>query len=229
MIAEHRFYGTTLPQGWNTSSNGLALLTMEQAVADLAVFRDKFQRQVLAPLGQSENAWITVGCGYSGALAAWAHTKHPQHFAGAWASSPPLLPSVEFPQHDMHDLNAIGEQCASKLRTISDMIEMEFSNIGPDGPFRLKALFHAPEKMALSDFRYMLADSISLAVQHGYRRLLCDALTSSSNDDDLVFVFANITQSLWGASFAGSCHFHTDCLSSVEHKLTAARSWHWQV
>jgi pimeloyl-ACP methyl ester carboxylesterase len=79
VVVEHRFFGTSIPEGWN-ATNGLSLLTMEQAVADLAVFRDKFQRMVLAPQGQSENVWITVGCGYAGALATWARTKHPHHF-----------------------------------------------------------------------------------------------------------------------------------------------------
>lgn len=135
---------------------------MEQAVADLATFRDRFQRQVLTPMGQSENIWIAVGCGYAGALASWAHTKHPRHFAGAWVSSPPLSPSVEFPQQDMHDHSAVGDACASQLRAITDNIDIEFNHMGADAPFRMKSLFRAPEQMTLADFRHMIHDSISL-------------------------------------------------------------------
>jgi len=226
VVVEHRFFGASIPQGWN-ASNGLELLTMQQAVADLAVFRDKFQRQVLAPQGMSQSVWLTVGCGYGGALATWARTKHPKHFAGAWASSPPLLAAVEFPSHDIHDRDTIGEECAKTISKLNTMVEIELKSVGPEVPFRLRSLFGALEDISCDDFRLMLHDSISLAVQHGFKRHLCDTLNNATGEDDLVQVFANLTGLLWGKSFGRSCYHHTSCLSSVQKELTSSRSSHW--
>jgi hypothetical protein len=226
VVVEHRFFGKSIPEGWN-ASNGLGLLTMQQAVADLAVFRDKFQRTVLAPEGQSESVWITVGCGYAGALATWAHAKYPQHFVGVWASSPPLLPAVEFSRHDIHDREAVGHKCGGKIRTLTDILEIELNNMGPGGPSRLKSLFKAPQELTDSDFRLVIHDSISLAIQHGFKRRLCGTLDNATSDDDLMPAFADLTHTLWGSSFASSCHFDTKCLSSVEKVLSSSRALHW--
>ena len=225
VVVEHRFFGTSIPEGWN-ATNGLSLLTMEQAVADLAVFRDKFQRMVLAPQGQSENVWITVGCGYAGALATWARTKHPHHFAGAWASSPPLAAAVEFPSHDMHDRQTVGEHCAARIRTLTDIVQIELNNMGAEGEVRLKALLQAPEEVDNRDVMLIVHDSISLAIQYGFKSRLCSTL-GAAHDDEIVADFANLTATLWGRSYGKSCHFDSACLSSVQKGLSSARAWHW--
>ena len=225
VVVEHRFFGSSIPEGWNTT-NGLSLLTMEQAVSDLAVFRDKFQRMVIAPQGQSENLWIAVGCGYSGALATWARTKHPHHFAGAWASSPPLVAAVDFSSHDIHDRQVVGEACAARIRTLTDIVEIELNNMGPQAATRLKLLLQASEDVSNKDLMLIVHDSISLAIQHGFKKRLCSAL-GTAHDDEIVIVFANFTATLWGRSYAKSCHFNSTCLSDVQKGLSSARAWHW--
>ena len=99
VAVEHRFYGESVPRWWK-HEEGLELLTQEQAVADLAGFRDKYQRIHIAPLGSASNPWILVGCGGGGTLAAWARRAHPQRFIGAVASSPVLQPALQNPTVD---------------------------------------------------------------------------------------------------------------------------------
>jgi hypothetical protein len=226
VVLEHRFFGTSIPNGWN-ATNGLALLTMQQAVADIAVFRDKFQRAVIAPQGQSENVWITVGCGYAGALATWARIKYPHHFSGTWASAPPLLPAVEFEKHDIHDHEAVGDRCADRIRKLTSIMENELNDERPGMPANLKSQFKAPQDQIEKEFRLMIHDSISLAVQFGFKRPLCDALENTTSDDHLVPAFVNITNVLWGPSFSSSCHYDTACLSSVQAGLSSSRASHW--
>ena len=227
VAVEHRFYGTSIPQNWN-STKGLGLLTMQQAVTDLAVFRDKFQKQVISRHGYNENAWIVIGCGYAGALATWARSKYPRQFSGAWASSPPLQPVVDFPSHDIHDRSMLGEQCAKKIEMLSEALGDEARNEDQNHLQRLKSIFRTHQDLDHTDFRLMIHDSISLAIQHGFKGQMCQVLNRAINHDDVVRRFANLTEYLWGSSFTSHCHFNTACLSSTQEGLSSARSWHWQ-
>ena len=232
VVVEHRFYGSSVPRGWN-SSNGLGLLTVQQAVADLGVFRDRFRGQVLSTMGYSDQVWVTVGCGYAGALATWARIKYPTKFAGSWSSSPPLLPATEFPQHDMHDRDTVGDECARSIEILLESLEAQLEEDSAAGDERyashqVKQLFQLPGKLAGDELWLIIHDSISIAVQHGFRKQLCDALGKTERRADLVPIFANLTLGLWGTGFVRDCHFHPACLSDVERGLSSARAWLWQ-
>jgi pimeloyl-ACP methyl ester carboxylesterase len=68
------------------------LLTLDQALADIASFIPHFNR-----LHGLENArWVAFGGSYAGSLAAWFRVKYPQLTVGAVASSAPIWPKVDF-------------------------------------------------------------------------------------------------------------------------------------
>ena len=64
---EHRFYGKSVPNGNDFSVENLKYLSVEQALADLALFRQVYQQM----LPYQQNAWIAIGGSYPGALSAW--------------------------------------------------------------------------------------------------------------------------------------------------------------
>lgn len=61
----------------------MALLTVDQALADIAVFI----RYVEVNFKKSNSAVILWGSGYGASLAAWARQRYPHLVTGSWASS----------------------------------------------------------------------------------------------------------------------------------------------
>ncbi|CAI7817585.1 unnamed protein product [Closterium sp. NIES-53] len=95
---EHRFYGQSQPFT-DLSTASLAYLSANQALADLATFR-QFYQQRLDQLfngshssttrdssGASERQWVVTGVSYAGALSAWARLSYPHLFRASLASS----------------------------------------------------------------------------------------------------------------------------------------------
>ncbi len=62
---EHRFYGESFIDKKNWE-NGKELLRVEQVIADVALFRERYQHEYISKLGSSQNKWILVGGGYAG-------------------------------------------------------------------------------------------------------------------------------------------------------------------
>ena len=89
VFAEHRFYGESWPCGGEEPAmkSCLHYLTHEQAMADYV--------EVLGAIKESKGAEaspvIAFGGSYGGMLAAWLRIKYPATFAGAVASSAPIL------------------------------------------------------------------------------------------------------------------------------------------
>ena len=92
MVLEHRFYGDSQPTtDWSTRS--LALLSYQQALADVAVFVDKMKTT-------PDQKVVVIGGGYAGGLAAWFRSRFPQHATAAWASSAMVQPMKNFWGYD---------------------------------------------------------------------------------------------------------------------------------
>ncbi|XP_020500048.1 thymus-specific serine protease [Labrus bergylta] len=92
LALEHRFYGDSIiPDGLKTEN--LAHLSSQQALADLAVFRQFISHSFNLSL---TNTWISFGGSYSGALSSWFRGKFPHLVFGAVASSAPVTARLDF-------------------------------------------------------------------------------------------------------------------------------------
>ena len=87
-FCEHRYYGESLPFG-NASYTParLGALSIEHALLDYVQLVASLKANLSAPAAPV----IAWGGSYGGMLAAWARIKYPATFAGAYASSAPIL------------------------------------------------------------------------------------------------------------------------------------------
>ncbi|GMT03871.1 hypothetical protein PENTCL1PPCAC_26045, partial [Pristionchus entomophagus] len=88
---EHRFFGPSRPIN-NLKTESLRLLTMEQALADLAYFITSMNKEH----NYNNPKWITFGGSYPGALSAMFRSRYPELTAGAVASSAPINFKLDF-------------------------------------------------------------------------------------------------------------------------------------
>ena len=88
VFCEHRFYGQSMPYG-NASYTPahLGTLSIEHALLDYVQVVASLKANLSAPLAPV----IAWGGSYGGMLAAWLRIKYPSTFAGAYASSAPIL------------------------------------------------------------------------------------------------------------------------------------------
>jgi len=251
---EHRFFGESLPEDAFKDKEVLKLLRVEQAIADAASFRGYFQhKHIAAPFGSSRNSWIVVGGGYAAALAAWAKVEHPQLFTAAWASSAPLEPVLDFGEFDAHVAAAVGVDCADALRRAGDaaahvMLEgNELDSMSLRAEFSAGALgIERGGHAGAGDVLQMIAESVSMAVQYGFKRYLCRAVLHpdehrgehppppgwGSFGAELVAI-ANVTVELWGRGFGKACSHDPMCFSGLKDKArgeerdAAAEAYHF--
>eukprot|EP00466_Bigelowiella_natans_P011168 jgi/Bigna1/72016/fgenesh1_pg.18_\ len=131
VFVEHRYYGQSLPFGnASFSAQNLVYLTVEQALADMAVF-----------LSQTPTLFQSVlfGGSYGGMLAAWFRIKYPHLSRGAIAASAPVDTYLgenraqQFLNATLHvyrryggddddDDATVGEKCASLLEDALQLI-----------------------------------------------------------------------------------------------------------
>ncbi|CAL8093399.1 unnamed protein product [Calicophoron daubneyi] len=141
VFAEHRYYGSSMPFGSNSTKVGY--LTAEQALADYAL--------LIRNLSATNEALrdvpvIAIGGSYGGMLAAWFRYKYPNLIAGSIASSAPIW---MFP--GMSDCNGFykvatdvfrksgSENCKTKLAALWNNIIQVAK--GPSGTKLLSVIF----------------------------------------------------------------------------------------
>ena len=91
IFAEHRFFGESFPRNQTKQDydiNKNKFLTVEQTLADFSVFLQKFVKEYSLP---ELTPIIAFGGSYGGMLASWGRMKFPHVYAGAIASSAPIL------------------------------------------------------------------------------------------------------------------------------------------
>ena len=94
---EHRYYGchnaSSCPKAPTGSpAEEMKYLTTEQALADLASFRD----YAIAKYSLQGRPWVAIGGSYPGMLAAFVRAVYPDHFVASVASSAPVHGVLDF-------------------------------------------------------------------------------------------------------------------------------------
>ncbi|XP_068083168.1 lysosomal Pro-X carboxypeptidase isoform X3 [Anabrus simplex] len=118
VFAEHRYQGWSKPYGNYAFSSlrFLGYLTVEQTLKDFAnlIIHLRSSSSLL-----SNSPVITMGFGYSGALAAWMKVRYPHLVLGAVASSAPVVQQStacnEFPRRVSAVFNATSPACAAAI------------------------------------------------------------------------------------------------------------------
>ncbi|XP_032241066.2 putative serine protease K12H4.7 isoform X2 [Nematostella vectensis] len=120
-ILEHRFYGQSHPRSDMSDAN-LKYLNSEQALADLAAFRQAMS----VKFNLTDSKWISFGGSYPGSLSAWLRLKYPHLIHGAVASSAPVLAQLYFPEYlevVTASLETTGPDCTKNIANATAVIE----------------------------------------------------------------------------------------------------------
>lgn len=212
---EHRYYGESLPFGSAPfTTETLRLLTVEQALADLALFIQEFA---------AGRPVVVFGCSYAGALSAWFRVWYPEIAIGAISSSGVVEPILDFYQFDQQvtaSLQEVDPQCLLNLQQAYSLIESSL-NVDPVG---LLELFNASGFNNL-DFLYYMADSAAETVQYGYQSTLCQYL---SNQQDLVVAYAKFVNSFYSPVFLGYDVSSYSRANVAQPTPNANRAWWYQ-
>ena len=125
---EHRYFGESQLFNELTREN-LRLLTIDQALADLANFIDR----IIVPHAKpnAELRIAVVGGSYPGSLSSWFRLKYPHIAYASWASSAPVLIKNNFSEYDKYiadQLELVSSDCLSKTKEVLDMIREKIMN-----------------------------------------------------------------------------------------------------
>jgi len=120
--ADHRYIGQNLPTE-DSSFENFAFLTVEQAVADVAILVVTLQER----LGSSNSRVILWGTGYGAALATFTRKKYPHLISAVFSSSGTFRAEVfDTTYHDnlSNNLRTLGsEQCFRRVQSAFDVLE----------------------------------------------------------------------------------------------------------
>jgi hypothetical protein len=172
MVAlEHRFYGKSFPAA-DVSTSSLRLLSVEQALADLANFVT-FMKTVEGLTGK----WIAFGGSYSGALSAYLRATRPELIDGAIETSGPVRAKEAFEEYDAHVAQDLGTDCAAAMRklvgAVDDVMESDAARFD-----EIRALFGTDASSDKYYFGTLLNYPLSGMAQYGIpsRDEICAAL-----------------------------------------------------
>ncbi|VDM41994.1 unnamed protein product [Toxocara canis] len=158
---EHRFYGKSRPFPTQSVDN-LKYLNSRQAIEDAADFISYINKQN----NYVNPKWIVFGGSYSGALAAWLRSKHPELVTGAVSSSGPVetkLDFVEYLEVVQNSLRSYDAACADAVQQgFTQMSELVWT---PEGRSRLSQTLQP--KLEETQLRYKDIDNF-FATIYGY-------------------------------------------------------------
>ncbi|XP_027078402.1 probable serine protease EDA2 isoform X2 [Coffea arabica] len=226
---EHRYYGKSSPFKSLTTEN-LRFLSSKQALFDLAVFRDYYQKSLNARFNRTaaDNPWFVFGASYSGALSAWFRLKFPHLTCGSLASSGVVLAVYNFTEFDQQIGESAGPECKSVLQEITHLVEERLASNANE----LKSLFGALELKIDGDFMYFLADAAAIAFQYGNPDKLCTPLIEAKKaGEDLVNAYAIYVKEYYVKSFGANVETYNQqhLKNTAVNDDSADRLWWFQV
>lgn len=221
---EHRFYGESIPNS-NSLTENLKLLTVDQALADLAAFTEYYKVEG----NTGDSLWFVFGGSYPGALASWYRISYPDHSVGSLSSSGVVNCIVDFPEFDMQVSAAVGNTCADQIRRIQSAFAKKVTT--DEGWGEALDMFYCEKDMWKEDFFYMIADSWSMTDQYSAKSTLCSTILSvgeDADDETLMRTFAELSNSFWGKDFCAGGFYNTEALADPLRWDVNSRSWRWQ-
>ena len=223
---EHRFYGTSVPAGGLTSAN-LPFLTTDQNLEDTKAIID-----LLNP--EKARRVLTFGGSYSGGTASWFRTHYPETTFASISSSGVVNAIIDYTEFDksitatLKDYDAYPACFETLLHAFDDidyLAENELEDL-KSKPFNASNLVRTPH--GDSDFLYMVADAVAMAVQYGHKQELCKAMEVAGSPIDKV---ASFIEEFYGPTFQGQAFYDTEKIAALTEESTegvGAKSWRWQ-
>tara|TARA_B110001452_G_scaffold260341_1_gene257736 strand:+ start:85 stop:1563 length:1479 start_codon:yes stop_codon:yes gene_type:complete len=229
VAVEHRYYGDSLPFTYLDLDN-LAYLNSGQALLDLAAVHSFVTAQLRDRHGASgRNTWVAFGGSYAGALATWFRVKFPSLVHGVVASSATLEARASYEAFDAQLGHTVGPACADALRRA--MLQLDELLARPEHAAAAKRAFEA-DALQDGDLRLLLGDAHSMAVQYGYKELICEPMAAAEREGrDLVMALANYTTSFFYPTLeqGGSREYATEYLATLTvDPSTTGRQWRYQ-
>ncbi|EGG23794.1 hypothetical protein DFA_05930 [Cavenderia fasciculata] len=188
---EHRYYGASFATD-DLSTDNLAYLTPQQALADNAAFREFVAVTFNVP---ATSKWVSFGGSYSGCLTSWFRIKYPNLVDYTVASSGPVNAEVNFYQYLEVVQNSLltatnGQQCVSNIAQATQKIQALLSQ--PNGLETVSDMFNLfpalESQNDVANFMQSLAGNFMGVVQYNLEEVgpsvetLCQTMTDSSND-----------------------------------------------
>jgi len=174
------------------------------------------------------NPWVTFGCSYAGALAAWFRLKYPHLTVGSISSSGVVNAVLDFYEFDQQVAKSVGKECANVLRKITKQLEALLEE-SEESNQQTKALFQA-YNFTDGDFYWLVADIAAESVQYGYQTLLCNSVMGVP-DDGLVTAYVNFSINFYYPVFIEPDTLWNSYSSyglQDESTSNGDRTWWWQ-
>ena len=176
-LLEHRYYGESqLFEDWSTEN--MRLLTVENALADLAAFIDAKQLETMKKYNTPRRKVITFGGSYPGALSAWFRYKYAHLTDGSISSSGVVQATYEFPQFDQQIMDSMAKSpgCLEVAAEIVKYVETEIYSGDEARVQSIYTQFKAGKDFDKDDFMQYIDGAFGGNVQYGKRQMLCESL-----------------------------------------------------
>ncbi|KAF3903241.1 hypothetical protein ABW20_dc0105286 [Dactylellina cionopaga] len=137
---EHRYYGESIPP-WaygisnhtidvGTPVERFKFLTMEQSLADMKYFADRFKSERYPELDVTPGGspWVFIGGSYSGIRAAFIRQKYPETIFASYSSSAPVEAQIDFAgyyEQVYRVISKLNPACAQNIRAAIAYIDLE--------------------------------------------------------------------------------------------------------
>ncbi|TDL29923.1 peptidase S28 [Rickenella mellea] len=161
IVLEHRFFGTSNPKS-DLSAQSLKLLTVQQAINDLAYFA---QNVVLPMPGGNQVTpdkapWILMGGSYSGALTSWTMVNKPGIFWAGYASSAVVQAITPFWQYFDPIRQFMPQNCSADVQAVTAYVDQVLNGNSTTAITQLKSVFGLSGLSHSDDFAGALRNNL---------------------------------------------------------------------